>query len=525
MLGGILGLSAMAAASPNVQFQTVINQGDPIAGDQFENASQVVVAPDGTVGIVGLLENSGNEIVIYSTPQPVDSWDNQVVAVAGQNYPFPNPSGTENFNSFDNLAMTSGLSTGTRLTFDAQDSSANGYVGILQWDAGNPTILNDVAFQGDNKGYSVTPGTLSGGALVELQVNGSGQVLFPATPSTGPGTGLLVRGDESSLTTVFTSTSSLSNTPSGTNTDQMSRLALGADNSGAALLTASGNPNPGVYIIPANGGAPSAIPLGSYTLSTFADPIIGYASGLGVNATLILANGSSSRSQNILLSKNGGTPQPIVAQFTQPTSYESTEGQMTPNGQIALYIPNTTGDTIQYANAASANSNASVVASVYSGSGPVPSTATALDPSGSNLDIEALTSPGSTAGPEINSSGTILFDAEVGTSPGNEKAALMDWMPGDQSPEILLAAGDQVDVDGSMVTIDDFYVNNLSNDYDYYKNGLNDLNEIAIGVDYTGGPNGSGSAVLYAAIPSVPEPSTIALVSVAAFGLFKRRRR
>ena len=98
----------------------------------------------------------------------------------------------------------------------------------------------------------------------------------------------------------------------------------------------------------------------------------------------------------------------------------------------------------------------------------------------------------------------------------------MDWMPGDQSPEILLAAGDQVDIGGNMVTIDDFTLNDLSNDFDYYKNALNDQNEIAVAVDYTGGPNGGGSAVLYAVIP---EPSTMALVSIAGLGLLKRRRR
>ena len=124
----------------------------------------------------------------------------------------------------------------------------------------------------------------------------------------------------------------------------------------------------------------------------------------------------------------------------------------------------------------------------------MPSTAEALDPSGTNLPIQALTSPGSTVGPQINSSGTIVFDAEVGTSPSNEKAALLAWQPGDLSPEILLAAGDTVDIDGNPEIIDDFTLNTLSNDYDYYKNALNDQNGLAVAVDYD---DGNASAVLY----------------------------
>jgi len=512
---GILGLSAMAAASPNLSFETVINQGDSFSNDpsdQFQTSGQVVAGPNGTVGIVGLVENQSNSVVIYSVPGLGNTWTSQVVAVAGNSYSFPSITDPEDFDYFDNLAISNNISNGTRLTFDAED--VNGNSGILQWGGSS---LNDVAFDGDNKGYSTVGGngTESGGPLLEMQVNAAGQVMFPAVASSN---NVLVRGDSSSLTTTFTSNGTLAST----NQDQGSRVALATDNSGAAVLNPTPSGIPGVYTIPANGGTPTAIPLGTYTLSTFADPIIGYASRSGVNATLMLVNGTTPRSQNIVLSKNGGAPQPILPQFTQPTLYESTEGQMTPNGQIAVYVPNTTGDTIQYANAALANPSASVVASVYSGSGPVPSTADALDPTGSNLPIQALTSPGSTDGPEINSSGTIIFDAEVGTSPSSEKDALLVWQPGDLSPEILLAAGDTVDIDGNPEVIDDYFLNALSNDYDYYKNALNDQNGLAVAVDYD---NDNASAVLYAVIPGVPEPSTIALVSIASVSLLARRKR
>jgi hypothetical protein len=508
MLGAVLGATAIAGASPNVQFQTVINENDPVGSDQFDAAGQVVVGANGTVGIVALLQ-SGNLAIIYSTPGSGGTWNNQAVAVGGQNYNIPSIPTTEDFDGFDNLAITGNPSGGTRLTFDASDFNNNN--GILQWDVGTSS-LQDVAFDGDTKGYSsVGYATDSGGSSLEVQVNGTGQAMFPAVQSSK---NVIVRGDYTSLTTIFTSGASLSDT------DQGSRVALGADGSGVALLSASGVP--GIYNIPANGTTPTEIS-GSFTPSTFADPVIGYTSGNGLNAALMFVNGTGSRTQNVILEKNGGTPQSILSgQFTVPTSSDPEQGQMTPNGQIALFLPSTSGDTIQYANAASANPTASVIASVYSGSGPVPNTALALDPTGSNLDIEALQYLGNTWGPEVNSGGTVLFNAEVGTSPSNEVQALLDWQPGDQSPEILLKAGDQVDVDGNMVTIQDFTLNNLSNDYDYYKNALNDQNDIAVAVDYTGGPDGSGSAVLYAAIP---EPSTISLLSIAGFGLLRRRSR
>ena len=325
---GILGLSTLAAASPNLPFETVINEGDSFSNDpadQFETAGQVVAGPNGTVGIVGLVENESNYAVIYSTPGAGNTWTSQAVAVAGNSYSIPSIPGSENFGYFDNLAITGNPSNGTRLTFDAQDNSGNS--GIIQWDGSS---LEDVAFDGDTKGYSSVGSVAdSGGPLLEMQVNASGQAMFPAVASSK---NVIVRGDYTSLTTTFTSSGALSDT------DQGSRVALGTDNSGAALLSASGTP--GIYIIPASGGAPTQIPLGTYTPSTFADPIIGYASGNGINATLMLVNGTTPRSQNIVLSKNGGVPQPILPQFTQPTIYESTEGQMTPNGQIALYVPN-----------------------------------------------------------------------------------------------------------------------------------------------------------------------------------------
>jgi hypothetical protein len=530
---GIMGLSVIAGASPNLDFETVINQGDSFAvgdaGDQFQNAGQVVVGPNGIIAMSAEIQNGGGSspAVIYSTPLPSGGWSSQEIAVGDDTYNIPGIAPGEQFLDFNNVALTN---SGTQLAFVAQDYSGNN--GIIQWNTG--VGLQDVAFEGDTRGYTSVggDGTDSGGGGIEMQVNGSGQVLFPAIAS-GLSAGGLVRGNATPpppltppppppTTVVFTNGTG---SPPLTDTDPQSRVAVGSDNTSVALLETSSNV-PGIYMIPASGGAATAIPLGNYTPFQ-TDPIMGYASGDGVNATLMLVNDINTGMHDIVVSKNGAAPHSILAhEFTIPNSistpFEYPEGQMTPNGRIAVYVPSTTGDTIQYANAAPAGlPSATVVASVDAGAGSGLNSSMALDPTGTTLDIEALAEPGDDWGPEINSGGTILFNAEVGTSPSNEKQALLDWMPGDQSPEILLAAGDTVDIDGTPEIIDDFLLNALSNDYDYYKNALNDQNEVAVSVDYD---DDTESAVLFAAI-SVPEPSTIALVSIASFSLMARRRR
>jgi glucose/arabinose dehydrogenase len=157
-----------------------------------------------------------------------------------------------------------------------------------------------------------------------------------------------------------------------------------------------------------------------------------------------------------------------------------------------------------------------------------PGTDLALDPSAVTLNIEALQDPaGSTPWvPQINSGGTTVFTAEIGTSPSNEKKALLDWQIGAVSPTVVLAAGDQLNIGGQPVEIDDFVLNSLVNENDYFKNALSDDNYLAISVEYTDltgvDAGDTGTAVI---ITQVPEPTTMALASVAAVGLLARRKR
>ncbi|MGD0464213.1 MAG: PEP-CTERM sorting domain-containing protein [Tepidisphaeraceae bacterium] len=519
ILAGVFGTSAIAVASPSLQFYTVINQGDSIAGDQFGVAGQVVVGDGGVVGMVAQLNTSGNAIVIYSTPAAGNTWNSQTVLEASTPTAVSGLGANQLFESFDNLALTSNPSGGTRLTFAAVNPSDQ--AGILQWDDNaSITSLGDVAFEGDGKGYSKVgnDGTDSGAGTLEMQVNGSGQVLFPAVVSAKQS---LVRGDTSSLTTVLTSGGG------ATISDPGSRVGLGSNNTSASVLNTG--TNRAIFTIPASGGVPTQI-TGSPAPVSF-DPLIGYSSSTGA---VIVVNGSGSGKENVeYVPAGGGAPQPVaVNEFTPGSSPLSPPvGEITPNGQIAVYIPDTVaGDTIQYGNAGTGNPQASVIASVAGSlqAAAHPATDIALDPSASSLEIEALQDPsGATPWvPQINANGTTVFNAEIGTSPSSEKKALLDWQVGAASPTVVLAVGDQLNIGGQPVEIDDFLLNSLQNENDYFKNALSDDNYLAISVEYTdlGGADAgdTGTAVI---ITQVPEPAAMALVSIGGLSLLARRKR
>jgi hypothetical protein len=526
ILAGVFGTSAIAAASPSLQFFTVINEGDAIAGDQFGGAEQVVVGDGGVVGMVGDLDDSGNNIVIYSTPAAGNVWNSQTVVESNTSTTVSGLGANQQFAEFDNLALTSNPAGGTRLTLAAVKQSDQ--AGILQWDDNsNVTSLGDVAFEGDGKGLTQIghDGTDSGGGTLELQVNGAGQVLFPAVKSS---TQTLTRGDTSSLTTVLTSGAGQ------IISDPASRIALGSNNTSASLL--NGPSNPQIFTIPASGGTPAQITASPTPISS--EPLIGYSSSTGA---VIVVHGSTSAQQNVeFVPAGGGAPQNVSTNQFTPGAHTLSPpiGEITPGGQIGLYIPDTVlGDTIQYGNAGTGNAAASVIASVAGTpqAAAHPSTAIALDPSASPLAIEALQDPaGSTPWvPEINAGGTTVFNAEIGTSPSDEKEALLDWQVGAASPTVVLAIGDQLNIGGQPVEIQDFTLNQLVNENDYYKNALSDDGYLAISVEYTdlqGGDAGDfGTAVIITQIPSasnpIPEPASIGLMSIAGFGLLARRKR
>jgi hypothetical protein len=520
MLAGVLAFSASAMASPNVPFSTVFDSTDSFGGAQMIGAMQVVVGTGGDVFTNAAL-NDGNPIVVYSTPIANTQQFNNT-AVAEFDTPTVNLSADPNFSIFDNLTLVENSPSSARLFFAAND--ANG-AGIIQLDiAGSSSTLSNVAFDGTGS-YSFSGLSNSDGTLT-LQGDAGGQALFPAKTSSSAL--VMVRGNAAAFpspTQVFTPTSST------TLTDPTFREGLGNETptpTAVADLNVSGSK--GVYLL---SGASATKISGSLAPAT-SDPsmIMGYTSTGSFNAALLLGQGTAGGStQNVVLVTNGGTihsATTILDQSITPASGESGAlGEISPQGKIALLVPNGTSDvddTIQYADATAASPTTTVIAAVDTDAS-APAYTKVANSNGTLLPIISLED--SSRGlwvPQVNDAGTIIFEADVyDASLSSDEQALLEWTPADagSSPTVLVETGQPADLDGtpSSSVVDSFTVSSLAQESDFYKNALSDDNYVGVGVFYADG----SSAVLVTA--AVPEPASMALICIVGVGLLARRRR
>jgi hypothetical protein len=545
VVAGVVGIAGVAMAAPPFTFTTVANVGDTvdIGGDTLLGVGQIAVNNQGDVGISGAIFNVNGEdpAVLYSTPGLLNY--STSVALDGQNYtiagftPSQQSSGGNEFSEFADIGI-SGTSLDPVLTFYGELQDATSDQGVLQYDtlSGN---TSDVAFQNDTAGYQQVADDSSGN--FQYQVNTSSNVLFPAVTKSSQNVIQYGRSTPAP-TTVFTSpTAGVTQ-----NIDDDYRMGEGADGSSAAVLFSGGTA--GVYLIPANppGGSPSPISLGAnYTITSnqIAQPIVGYTSGVNLNQAVVLeVHDTTTNKENVVLSVAGGTPRSIIAnEFSQVSGSFPFYGQLTPNGQFAAVIPglpNTPTDTIQYGNLAVPSTVAATIASEAPASGPIPNTALAVDPSEPSLPIISLQESADDWYPDVNSNGAVAFPALLGpqgTSAADATEAILLWQSGDTSPQLVLSSSasstpddsDTVNIDGEEAVVNDFVWNPLGSNNDYLKSSLSD-NYLAVDVDYTfiGGPNSgdSGNAVIITAL-SVPEPGSIALLGIGAFGLMRRQRR
>jgi len=517
LLAGVLAVSAPAIASPNVPFSTVFDSTTSFGGDQMLGPIQVVVGTGGDVFANALLQ-SGNPIIVYSTPiANTPNFNNQ--AVAETDTPTANLASDPQYSNFDNLALAQNSSSSARLFF-AADAAAG--AGIVQLDiTGGSPALSNVAFDGTGSysfsGISNPDGTLT------LQADASGQALFPANTSSSSSP-VMVRGNAASTSQVFTPTSST------TLADVTYREGLGNESptpTAVAQLNVSGSQ--GVYLL---SGATETKISGSLAPATSGTSMVmGYTSTGSLNAALLVGQGTAGGStQNIVLVTNGNTIHPVTTILDQSITAPSGPGalgELSPQGKIALYVPNGTSDaddTVQYADATAINPTPTVIASVDTDLS-TPAYTREANSNGTLLPIIKLqdSSFGSWV-PEVNDAGTIIFTADLyDASLSSEEQALLEWTPADagSSPTVLLETGQPADLDGtpSASVVDSFTLNSLVEESDYYKNAVSSDNYVGVGVFYDDG----SSAVLLTA--PVPEPASMALISVIGLGLLARRRR
>ena len=520
LLAGVLAVSARALASPNVPFSTVFDSTTSFGGDQMLGPIQVVVGTGGDVFANALLD-SGNPIIVYSTPiANTQQFNNQ--AVAETDTPTANLSSDPEFSNFDNLALAQNSGTSARVFFAANDAAGEG---IVQLDiTGGSPALSNVAFDGTGS-YSFSGIGNPDGSLT-LQADASGQALFPANTSSSSSP-VMVRGNAASTSQVFTPTAST------TLADPTYREGLGNESptpTAVAQLNVSGSQ--GVYLL---SGATETKISGSLAPPFPGIPtpggsmVMGYTSTGTLNAALLLGEGTAGYpTQNVVLVKNGGTISSSTTILEQSaTGSEGVLGELSPQGKIALYVPNGSSDaddTVQYADATATNPTPTVIASVDTDLS-TPAYTREANSNGTLLPIIKLqdTNFGSWV-PEVNDAGTIIFTADVyDASLSSEEQALLEWTPADagSSPTVLLETGQPADLDGtpSASVVDSFTLNSLVQESDFYKNALSDDNYVGVGVFYADG----SSAVLVTA--AVPEPASMALISIAGLGLLARRRR
>jgi hypothetical protein len=519
---GLFLFPTAAIASPSVPFANVFDSTSAFdGGGTLLGASQVVVGSGGDVFTNALLDN-GNQAIIYSNQSSPGVWTSQDLVDPGT--AVPGVSGS--INIIDNLALSTNTTGDRRVFFAADDSNSN--YGVLQLDvtSGGSTV-SDVAFDGDGGTYHFkgASSVISPDGTVSLQANGVGQALFPA--NTAGSTGVVVRGNASSTTQLFAPTASLAVS------DATLRFGIGNQTpspTGLAELTASPG-GKGVYVL--SGGSPLKISGTLAPAQSGASMILGYTANASLNAALMLGQGTSGgTTQNVVLSKNNGSPIPILAGGSSsitPAAGVSALGELSPQGKIALYVPDGSGDdadTIQYADATAALPSGSIVAAVNT-DGSAPASAKVALSNGTPLPIIGLQSGGSSWVPQINNNGTIIFSAEVfDASLNSNEQALVEWDPSrsGSSPVVLLETGQPVDLNGnpSSSVLDSYQLNGLIQQNDFYKNALSDDNYIGVSVNYD---DGSNAVIITQLQTSVPEPATIALMGIVGVGLLSRRRR
>jgi len=507
VLAGVGSLSA-AVASASTQFTVILNQDQTVGSSEIDLTqaigAQVVAGTNGQVGLLGS-DSDGNQLVLY-----YDGSNWSTVQTAGQSV------GGNTAQQFANLAISGNMATGsgTRLTYEGINTN-NSDAGVFQYDTGSAGP-QQVAFDGQNGGIgTLTIPSFYGNSegFMPLEVDAAGNVVFQ--PFNSSGDGLLVVGNITGAqvqTLAYTSdNTSDSSVGSKSLWGGPNRLGISTDATGSTTYALMASPassaNTALYSF--TGGTATNIS-GSFT-----DPLLLAAqqnTAASVNAAVFEATDPTNANNfDVVIHDTGGNH--ILQSIPSATATGARDtAEMTTGGNLAYYVPNSTGGALEYYNLSAGNYTPTQVAGIGSAvSNPFTS---------GSFVIKQLVD--TLQAPMVNNNGLVVFDALIGISGNNASSfqALLDWN-GSGSPTVLLYAGEDIAGYGP-IDPDGIDINSLVDQSDVFKDSLNDqgyLNVIANFDDY------SSVAVLQTQL-SVPEPTTLALaLPLAGAALMRRRRR
>jgi len=492
-LAGVCGVCAAAMGSPSLNFQTVIKQNDALpGGGTFNGPFQIVVGDGGQVGMIAV-DDSSNPLVLYAN-------NGQLTSVAQVGGPL-------GLDGFSNLAISGNSSNGTRLTYVAQNSST-GAAGIFQYDVGSSGV-NEVAFNGHDNLSILVANDPSADNTLPMQVNAVGQVIFPAIDANNHS--VIIVGDSTApqrLTTLFTGSDSNSNAPNSYALAPVgSPLGISSDgSSGFAVLNSPANGSGSATVYTVGGGTPA-----NFTGGIDGATLISAQQGNGVNAALLLADHPSNSSllDIVLHDSSGNHALGTFAKADAARLLIGGEGEMTTTGKVAFYLADANGGEVQYYDV---GTHAQTTVALTG--------TTVVDPSSPSTHYTIDTIGAGVGTPMINNNSIVVFGATITDGGAQRHEALLEWQPGDTNPIVLLQDGDTIAGLGT-IDPDGIGTNPFSSEGDVFKNSLSNDNYLGVAVTYDDG----NSAVLLTQLSSVPEPTAVALLSLASLGLLNRRRR
>jgi hypothetical protein len=510
------GLGAPEARGSGFQFDTVYHSDSPMigapGGAALTTVDQVIVLEDGRVATIARFATTPLTTSAITLNATGDASVN-VLAQEGQAM-YGAPAGPS-FADFWNLSGANG-----RVTFVGESPSASGAYGLFRYDENEATPGQRIFFEGGSiAGRAATLNTSGGGTVPSYGVNASGDVVFGAKTTDAAQDQLLARWnvgdtapalllDQNSPQSEF---NSLTFPPSKVMTASGAAV-FAADQAGSRRIFGLDSSSPA-----AQQRVADQVAVGGFDYMPF--QVFAASGQAGSGATLFRAikDPAGNPSDSVLLKLSSGSIVEVGSYDGSATGTMQLAAEMSDGGHVAVYVPDSADGKLLYMVDAPTTVGPTIVAGVGD-----------LLVGGYSIEKLALADG---AAPMVNDNGVVVFDAEIVDGDGDHYAALIAWTESDGA-SIVLKSGDPIDVNGQSYTVASFNdISNpftpnapfpvLSNEAGVLKDGLNNANQLAFGVQYFNGSENL-QAVL---ITQVPEPATTALLLIGLGGALLRRRR